>query len=332
MATIDLKVGYSCNDACIHCVVDDYRDILKIKNTKQDKSFEEIAEEMRSARSRGDLLIVTGGEPTIRKDFWDILRLAKELGYRIMLQSNGRAFHSTEFAEHLEEFRGIINFCIAVHGHNAEVHDSVTQRPGSFAETVQGLKNIRSLGFEFGNKIVLSKYNCSILPQLCQLLADLHSSRADIAYPHAVGRAGKLWDKVVPSYQEAVSTLPQALSILEKAGVSIGLETFPFCMVRGFEQYVGELNQQMQTYAEINQYGSESGISNWSEMRLQIKNKFPRCRGCSFNLVCEGPWHEYAQACGGEEFKPLYGQRRSDVRDIISGKHSCEFADAARFL
>ncbi|MBQ7502056.1 radical SAM protein [bacterium] len=332
MATIDLKVGYSCNDACIHCVVDDFRDSLKEKHLKQDKSLAEITEEMTAARCRGDLLVVTGGEPTIRPDFWEILTCAKELGYRIMLQSNGRAFSKYEFAEKLKDFRSIISFCIALHGHTAEIHDTVTQRPGSFAETVQGLKNIHSLGFVFGNKIVISKYNYAILPQLCEKLAELHSSRADIAYPHAVGRAGKFWEKVVPAYSDIAPFVARAVKVLENAGISIGLETFPFCMAEGGEQYIGELQQQMQTYAEINQYGSDAGIENWSKLRLSIKRKFPRCRGCRFNLLCEGPWSEYALKCGGEEFKPVYGERCGDVRHVMSGKHRIEFQEAGLFF
>ena len=50
-------------------VVDDFRDALQHSGRRQDKTFEEIQAELTDARTRGDQVVITGGEPTIRKDF-----------------------------------------------------------------------------------------------------------------------------------------------------------------------------------------------------------------------------------------------------------------------
>ena len=332
MTVIDLKVGYSCNDACIHCVVDDFRDALRNKHMKQDKTFTEIAQEMREARNRGDLLVITGGEPTIRTDFWDIVELAKQLQYKIMLQSNGRAFAKADFAEHLDAYRGLINFCIALHGPNAEIHDRITQRSGSYAETIQGLQNIHKMGFHFGGKIVISRQNFQVLLAIAEKFALLHAYSVDIAFPHAQGRASKMWEQVVPRYKEISSQVKQAAQYLLNKKIAVRLETFPFCTVPGCENLVSEIFQQTQAYAEINQYGSDSGASNWSELRPQIKEKFAPCLSCRFNLICEGPWNEYAQRYGGEEFRPIYGERINDVRQVADQSFRNQFALASRLV
>ncbi|MGM9991666.1 MAG: radical SAM protein [Candidatus Bruticola sp.] len=327
MTVIDLKVGYSCNDACIHCVVDDFRDALKNKHMKQDKTFAEIAEEMRSARERGDTLVITGGEPTIRSDFWDIIELARSLNYKIMLQSNGRAFSNWEFAQNLNNYRDIFNFCIALHGPTAEIHDTITQRKGSFAETIQGLRNIHQLGFNFNGKIVISRQNFRVLPDIADRFAELQASSIDIAFPHAQGRASKMWDLVVPRYKEVIPFVKEAAKRLLQKHIDVRLETFPYCTVSGYEHLVSEIYQQTQAYAEINQYGSDSGASNWSQLRPTIKEKFLPCLSCRFRLVCEGPWNEYAYRYGGEEFKPVYGERIGDVRLIASQNFRKQFSD-----
>ncbi|MGM9999212.1 MAG: radical SAM protein [Candidatus Bruticola sp.] len=332
MTVIDLKVGYSCNDACIHCVVDDFRDALKNKHMKQDKTFAEIAQEMRSARERGDTLVITGGEPTIRSDFWDIVQLAKELDYNIMLQSNGRAFSDWAFAQNLNNYRGIFNFCIALHGPTATVHDKITQRNGSFAETVQGLRNIHKLGFSFSGKIVISLQNFRLLPEIADKFAELQAESIDIAFPHAQGRASKMWELVVPRYKDVSPFVKEAARRLQQKHVNVRLETFPYCTVSGYEHLVGEIFQQTQAYSEINQYGSNFGASNWSELRPTIKEKFPPCLSCRFRLVCEGPWNEYAYRYGGEEFKPVYGERVSDVRSIGSQNFRHQFNDISSLI
>lgn len=332
MTVIDLKVGYSCNDACIHCVVDDFRDALRTKHMKQDKTFPEIAQEMSSARARGDLLVITGGEPTIRQDFWEIVKLAKQLKYKIILQSNGRAFANWDFAKHLEEYSGIFNFCIALHGPNALIHERITQRLGSYDETIQGLKNIRKLGFNYGGKIVISRQNFQVLPEIAERFVQLQASSVDIAFPHAQGRASKMWEKVVPRYKEIGEYVKKAAQYLLSQNVSVKLETFPFCTVPGYEYLVSEIFQQTQAYAEINQYGSDYGASNWSELRPKIKEKFAPCLSCRFNLVCEGPWNEYAYRYGGEEFKPIYGERISDVRQVADKSFLNQFTKSGKLI
>lgn len=332
MTVIDLKVGYSCNDACIHCVVDDFRDALRNKHMKQDKTFTEIAQEMREARSRGDLLVITGGEPTIRADFWEIVELAKQLQYKIMLQSNGRAFAKESFTKHLDNYRGLINFCIALHGPNAEIHDRITQRPGSYVETIQGLQNIHKMNFNFGGKIVISRQNFQVLPSIAEKFASLHAFSVDIAFPHAQGRASKMWEQVVPRYKEISEQVRKSAQYLLDQNINVRLETFPFCTVPGYENLVSEIFQQTQAYAEINQYGSDYGASNWSELRPQIKEKFAPCLSCRFNLICEGPWNEYAQRYGGEEFRPIYGERINDVRQVADQSFRHQFALASKFL
>ena len=69
---IDLKVGFSCNNNCIHCVISD-------KTKEKDLSLEQIKELVNGyIEQYGEIqLTLTGGEVTIRKDFiqlWIMLK------------------------------------------------------------------------------------------------------------------------------------------------------------------------------------------------------------------------------------------------------------------
>ena len=89
----DLKVGTSCNNSCIHCVVGD-----EIMANNNNLSFKEIKDILVNNINNIDTLQLTGGETTIRPDFLDILKYAKnELGIKkIILQTNGRMFSSLD--------------------------------------------------------------------------------------------------------------------------------------------------------------------------------------------------------------------------------------------
>lgn len=324
MPRIDLKVGYSCNDACIHCVVDDFRDKLRHTRRRQDKTTEDLKAELSDARTRGDELVVTGGEPTIRKDLLEILQHARGLGFKILIQTNGRGFADPELARQVAAL-GEVSYCIALHGPGPEIHDAVTMRPGSYAETVQGISNLVSLGEKVYSKVVLSQRNFALLPETCQRLVELGVSHVSIAFPHALGRARKLWDEVVPRYRDVLPFVHRALDLLRAAGRTADAETFVYCHMEGYESHVTEIMQQLEDYVELNQYGSDRGVENWSRVRWEIKTKFPQCRSCRFDPVCEGPWTEYAEAFGGEEFVPVAGRRVRHVREILDGSFRNEF-------
>ena len=78
MRSYDLKVGYSCNNRCKHCVIDDSKDKLIERKENIDLTTEECIFLINKAVDLGTKYIVlTGGEVSIRKDFPDLLRKTK---------------------------------------------------------------------------------------------------------------------------------------------------------------------------------------------------------------------------------------------------------------
>lgn len=318
MGRVDIKLGYSCNDACIHCVVDDFRDALRAKGLHQDKTTRQFIDELSEARGRADTVVLTGGEPTIRRDLVDIVRHARSLGYRILVQSNGRRFSDPSFVDALVAASDM-TFCIALHGPTAEVHDAVTRRGGAFEETVAGIGNLLARRQAVTGKIVLSRVNTPHLVETVELFHALGVRYVSIAYPHALGMARKMWDEVVPRYVDVLPFLHRALDAVHRLGMSADAETFTYCHMEGYEHFISEIQQQLETYVELQQYGCDDAVLDWSVVRRDIKRKFPPCRACRFDAICEGPWTEYAERYGGDEFRPLYGVPVTDVRAILDG-------------
>jgi len=290
----DLKVGYACNNNCIHCVIAGLRPY-------GDRSTEDYKREMRESRARADLLVITGGEPTIRKDIFDLVSYAAFLGFhRITLQTNGRMFYYDDFASRMGSIARI-SYVVAVHAPTAQLHDRITQVKGSFDQTVQGIRNLRRLGQDVSGKVVISKLNSGLLPDIARLLVSLEVEDACFAFPHPMGNAMVFFDDVVPNITETSKSLHKAIDVCESNGIHASSEGFPFCLMRGYEDRISELTVPEREMDDIRDFYPDF---NERELR-EGRAKGPSCASCRHNSSCKGPWKEYPQKFGWDEFVPV---------------------------
>jgi len=303
---VDLKLGYLCNNNCLFCVVAD-------KKKLGDKSTGEAMGDLRLARKNNAAQVVfTGGEPTIRRDLPELVRYARKLGFtEVQVQSNGRMFCYKDFCRKMID-AGVTEFGPSLHGPNAEIHDSLTRSPGSFWQTVEGIKNLKGLGQKVVTNSVVTKQNYRHLPQLTCLLAGLGVDQAQLAFVHPLGNAGKSFNAVVPAFKEAVPYIRRSVEIAEKRGLRFMVEAVPYCLMRGLEEFVSE---QYIPETEIREIGCYT--ENFSKVRKEEgKKKGPLCGQCRYFLVCEGPWKEYPQKMGFGEFKPVKGKRIRRLEEL----------------
>jgi len=295
---VALFVGYTCLNDCRFCVVAD-------KRIYPDKSTEQIKEELEDAYLKGAREVVfTGGEFTIREDVFDIVRFAKEIGYTIIqAQTSGRMFSNLDFCKKMI-LAGMNEFSPALHGHTAQLHDFLTRRKGSFRQTVLGIYNVRKLSqnrIRILTNTVVTKYNYKFLPQLATLLTQLGVHQYQFAFVHALGNASKNFKEVVPRKTDVLPFLKKGLNIGIEKGLRVMAEAIPLCLMQGYEKYVSEFYIPP---TEIREVGYT--IDKFEEVRTKEgKVKFSQCKICKYCNVCEGPWKEYSQYYGDEEFQPV---------------------------
>lgn len=136
-ATHAVIVGGKCNNACIVC--------NQLGKKKEFRPTQEIKEELESFANRKTVWF-RGGEPSLREDFFDIIGFAKYIGFKeIGIQTNGRAFAYRDFAEKAVNW-GATHFEIQLYGDTAATHDAVTRVPGSFEQTMKGIRNLKACG------------------------------------------------------------------------------------------------------------------------------------------------------------------------------------------
>lgn len=292
---IDVKTGFSCNNRCTFCVQGDKRFEYGDKSTEAVKAI--LEEGVRGA----DAVVFTGGEVTIRKDLPELVAHARQLGFRtIQLQTNGRMLSSMKFLRRLVE-AGITEVSPAIHGPTAPVHDRQTQVPGSFRQTVKGVLNARQLGLPVIMNSVITQQNVALLPDTARLFVSLGVAQFQFAFVHALGTAGRDIAQVMPRFSDAQWPMLRAMAIGRKAGIPCMVEAVPLCFLPGYEAYAAEW-----IIPRTKIFDATWVVEDYTALRTdEGKCKGSVCRGCAYERTCEGPWREYPEHYGWDEFVPV---------------------------
>jgi len=291
---VDIKTGWKCNNRCLFCVQGNKRDLYGNKPT------EEVKRLLEEARRDSDSIVFTGGEVTIRPDLFELVRYARDLGYRVIqIQTNGRVLAYMKACRELVE-AGATEFSPALHGHIAELHDSLTRSPGSFAQTVRAIRNLKELGQLVLTNTVITRSNFRHLPEIARLLVGLGVDQYQFAFVHPIGTAGDHFTSVVPRFTLLEPYVHRGLDVGIAAGRRVMTEAIPYCFMKGYEVYVAE-----RIIPRTKIFEGHVTIEDYTQHRLvEGKAKGPRCRECAFDSFCEGPWREYPEHFGWDEFVP----------------------------
>ena len=149
-----LELTESCNLSCAHCYADagtDGTGELFLEQWKQILS--------EGARLGAKRVQFTGGEPTLHPGLMDLIEYAKSHGY-----TNIEVFtNATRLEDSLLRSWATLGVKVALsfYSYNPETHDRITGTPGSFRQTVQGIKAVMSHNIPIRVAIVLMKENLS---------------------------------------------------------------------------------------------------------------------------------------------------------------------------
>lgn len=307
MRRLDLKLGFSCNNNCLSCPQAHNRHL-------GDLSTAQVMKNLELGFSHGaNEVVLTGGEPTMRNDLCEIVRHARETGYEhVQLQTNGRRLCYKPFVRSLVK-AGVTEFSPAIHGHTPEIHDYITRSPGAFDQAVRGVRNLKELGQRVVMNSVITKLSFRHLTDIAQLFMDLRTDQFQFAFIHPIGNAWKNFDLLVPRKSDVMEHVHDAIDLAVSGGVPVMIEAYPFCFMKGYERYCSELYMPPSEIID-----ARSITRNFERIRKEHgKVKFEQCRRCRFDLVCEGPWKEYAERHGPSEFVPVAGKTIKDMKQII---------------
>lgn len=134
-----LDITYRCNERCDHCYLD--------HDDKGEMTAAEICGLLDQLAAAGTFfLTISGGEPLLRRDFFDIAGHARALRFNVKLKTNGVLIREKE-AQRLLAL-GVEQVQLSVYSHRPEVHDRITRLPGSLRRTIQAIRLLRAQGLQ----------------------------------------------------------------------------------------------------------------------------------------------------------------------------------------
>jgi len=192
-----------CNLRCIHCRRIDIADKLVPEDLTTAESKQLIDQIVAFCNP---ILILSGGEPLIRPDIFDIAEHAVAKGLRVALATNGTLIDAPTAQRIVDT--GIRRVAVSLDGATAETHDSFRALPGSFAQALEGIRHLRARGMSVQINTTVARHNVDELPQVLDLALSLGADALHIFLLVPVGCGLEIADEQMISprrYEEVLN-------------------------------------------------------------------------------------------------------------------------------
>jgi len=278
-----IETGISCNNRCVFCYQLRYRGRGTF-DARADLSFDEIVRRLDFARKQGFRdCHLTGGEPTIRRDFFRLLRAVRDSGFENCgVTTNGRMFSSLPFALKAINL-GLNRASVSVQSADPRIHDRLSGAKGALKQTLAGIANLKKTSDMLRRPLAIDTMTIVMQPNR-HGIADLFQTLGALGIrlfgiqPLITNRYNRhLMPELYCDYSEIRDAVLPALPVLNKFGARIRLFNLPPCLFAGHLEHF-ELSHKGFTIPEYQEPGARA-----SDLRLSTQFfKTDACDGCTF--------------------------------------------------
>ncbi len=174
-----------CNLKCVHCYAHAKDQVFDNElTTEQGKNLIDDLSQFKVP-----VLLLSGGEPTIRKDLPELAAYAIEKGMRAVISTNGTLI-TQQMARVLKDI-GLSYVGISLDGME-KIHDRFRGVKGAFRAALEGIKNCQDAGIKVGLRFTINKFNVDEIENVFKLLEDMDIPRACFYHLVYAGRGSKL--------------------------------------------------------------------------------------------------------------------------------------------
>ena len=185
------ELTYACNLQCVHCLSSSGQRDPRELTTAEAKSVLDQLHDLQVF-----YINVGGGEPMVRRDFFELLEYSISKGIGVKFSTNG-AFIDAEKAQRLAAM-DYLDIQISLDGTDAITNDAV-RGPGSYALARRAMDNLASANFgPFKISVVVTRHNVDQLDEF-KALADSYGAQLRITRLRPSGRGADSWHDLHPT-------------------------------------------------------------------------------------------------------------------------------------
>ena len=315
-----VEISRNCNHRCPFCSAPPVGGELE---------FGEVKKRIIRLKEEGTTdLMITGGEPTLKKDLFEILEFAKSLDFdEITIQSNGSTLSNKDFVRKLSKIKNL-KFNVSFHASVLKIFGELSKAPGTFDATIKSLKNLGEFGIPVYLTIVIQKSNYKYLKSHLQFIRThlKHITHFSFNFIDPIYNAkDNPW--TVPTFTEAALYIREAFEYILKNNCTFRIEKIPLCFLKGFEHYQSNLRRNLfnetrscsflklkTDYSSKMEFHKESGKDSYFYA--------PQCKQCKLNAICPGINNNYVHIHGYDEVKPVHDRNPEEILSkALGSKH-----------
>ena len=174
-----------CNLKCVHCYA--HAKDQSFDNELTTEEGKNLIDDL--SRFKVPVLLLSGGEPTIREDLPELAAYAVEKGMRAVISTNGTLI-TQPMARVLKDI-GLSYVGISLDGME-KINDRFRGIKGAFRAALEGIKNCQDAGIKVGLRFTINKFNVGEIKNIFNLLEDMDIPRVCFYHLVYAGRGSKL--------------------------------------------------------------------------------------------------------------------------------------------
>lgn len=314
LSLLAINLTRRCNLACAHCYLD-------AKTLRQGDGDELSTAEVQvllddvAALGHGTLVVLTGGEPLLRKDLETLVRHGSALGLPMVIGTNGMLL--TESRLRSLKSAGVLGLGISLDSLDPDCHDRFRGQAGAWGKTMAGIERCRRNGVDFQLHFSVTDANANELLSMVEFAQSCGARSLNVFFLVCVGRAQSIVDLTPERYEKIL------VELIQMQARYPGLIVRPRCAPH-YKRVAHQLQPQAAMnrisgregdgciagihYARVNQRGGvtacpyiEQEVGNirntafsalWADAgdfaRLRTPTLTGKCGACEYRVLCGG--------------------------------------------
>lgn len=310
---VEVQLGHLCNNRCVFCVSGQ----LSEQKRAPQLPPEPIRRQIEAARRNGATKITfLGGEPTLQRSFFDLLRWAVTLDFdEIVIFTNGTMTPRESFRERAlavldglgPEMKKRVIWRFSLQGGEEQAHDLTTMNPGAWARIYKSLEILHGEQFRLTGNMCVVESNYRTVASLADVAQrfSFENLHLDMVRPRDSGDRTEAelrammarYTDMAPSLRALSTRVDQLLG----GDFDLNFGNVPYCTALDVAHRIHHDGQETVTVAADGEGNTQAGFNKYEDKRVD-KRKTPGCAGCVFADRCSGVFDTYRKFYGDAEF------------------------------
>lgn len=159
------EITSKCNLKCKHCLY--YSSVTKAEPDMTTEEIFHIIDDISNDQSVKAIWL-SGGEPLLKDDLFDIISKISSCGIKPSLSTNGTLIPNNEYAIELHK-RGVDYVHLSIDGVTANVHDGLRNVPGAFDKVMKAVNYLNQAGIIVGVTFIVTKQSINSVEKMIEL-------------------------------------------------------------------------------------------------------------------------------------------------------------------